>query len=409
MPKSERRIIDFIQAHIHIFFVAAVLLLGCGMRIVGYHFLSDDARLYLLKWYDQIAVKGISEQVGNYNIPYQILIYILTKLPLKPLHAYKTVSCIFDLGMALLCGWIIWMLSDKSREWRGVMAFALVFCSPIVVLNSSVWAQCDSIYTFFGIAAFLMLWKEKYRLSFVFLGLAFAFKLQSAFFLPFFLLYYVYKKRFSICNFLIVPVMMILMSLPGLIAGRNIGEIFFIYAGQTNTYNRVFVNFPNVYTLLTNMKGGGDYPMFRFYAILMTILILGFGVYFCVSRNARLDQAKVFWGVVIWTLYSCSFFLPNMHERYAYVMEALAIAYCFITPAGIPVAVTANLLSTMTYAYYLFDHKYVVSISMASLISLLVYIGFTRWLFCQAANEPPHSGQISENDTDPVSKAGERV
>ena len=92
MISAEKKLLYFIEKHIHLLFAGAVLLIGCCMRIAGFHFLSHDAKCYLLKWYDQIAANGISEQVGNYNIPYQLIIYLLTKLPLKPLHAYKVVS-----------------------------------------------------------------------------------------------------------------------------------------------------------------------------------------------------------------------------------------------------------------------------------------------------------------------------
>ncbi|MDO4299708.1 MAG: hypothetical protein Q4C59_14775 [Lachnospiraceae bacterium] len=380
MIKAEKKMLDFVQKNSSVLFLLAVLVIGCCMRIAGFHFLSNDAKKYLLKWYDKIAVEGISKQVGNYNIPYQIIIYILTKLPLKPLHAYKVLSCAFDLGMACLGGLMVWALSEKEKVFRGIMAFTLVFCSPIVILNSAVWAQCDSIYTFFGIAALLLLFLEKYGLSFVCLGLAFAFKLQTAFLVPFFLICYVCRKKFSILNFLLIPVTMVVMSLPGLLAGRSVMDILKIYTVQTNTYNKVYMNFPNIYTLITDVDGSGHYPMFRKLAILMTILLLGCGLYICLSKGTRLLSAKVFWGVVIWSLYTCNLFLPNMHERYAYVLEVISILYCFITPVSVPLAVVVNLLPVFTYGSYLFKYR-AVPITVSSLISLAVYVAFSCWLY----------------------------
>lgn len=384
MSKAERRFIEYIESHIHLFFAAAVLVIGCGMRLAGYHFVSHDAGAYLLKWYDQIVERGISEQIGNYNIPYQILICILTKLPLAPLHAYKTVSCAFDLGMALLSGWIVWLLAENRREEKGVLAFTLVFCSPVVILNSAVWAQCDSIYTFFGIAALFALYREKYPAAFILLGLSFAFKLQAVFFLPFFLICYVCRKKFSILYFALVPAMMVLLSVPGLIAGRSVLDIFGIYSEQTKIYSRVYANFPNVYTLAADAGGSGEYTMFRWYAIMLTILVLGTGLYLCVQKGARLWNAQVFWAVVLWSLYSCTFFLPNMHERYAYALEVLSILYCFITPAGIPFAIVINVLPVFSYCDYLFGYR-ALSLPVSSLISLAVYACLTFWTFIGSA------------------------
>lgn len=389
MISAEKKLLYFIEKHIHLLFAGAVLLIGCCMRIAGFHFLSHDAKCYLLKWYDQIAANGISEQVGNYNIPYQLIIYLLTKLPLKPLHAYKVVSCAFDLAMALLGGYIVWDMADKNKERKGILAFTFVFCSPIVLMNSSVWAQCDSMYAFFGIAALYFLFREKFTFSFILLGLSFAFKLQAIFFLPFFLIYYVCRKKYSIFHFLIIPMMMAIASLPGLIAGHSPKEILGIYIGQTNTFNRVYANFPSVYALLTNAKGSGDYPMFRKMAILFMVLMLGIGLYFCIVKKVQLDSKKVFWGILIWSLYTCCLFLPNMHERYAYVLEVVAILYCFLTPAGIPFAIVVNLLSIFTYGKYLFGYR-AISLEVSALINLIAYVSFTYWLFSKVYHAPDH-------------------
>lgn len=138
----------FIEGHIHFFFAVAVVLIGLLMRGTGRHFVSDGARLYLINWYDKIAKNGISEQVDNYNIPYQIIIYLMTKLPISTLTAYKAVSCIFDFGIALLVCLYVWTVSKRKNIKNAILAFTFVFCSPIVIMNSAVWAQCDAIYAF---------------------------------------------------------------------------------------------------------------------------------------------------------------------------------------------------------------------------------------------------------------------
>lgn len=403
MFKAEKRVVEFIEKHVTVLFCLAVLVTGCLLRIVGFHYLSDDMRLYLLKWYGRIAEEGISQQIGNYNIPYQIIIWILTKFPLNPIHAYKVVSCAFDLGLALLCGGLTYWFARGRKEIKAVLAFACVFCSPIVLLNSAVWGQCDSIYTFFGILAFVLLYKEKYALSMLAFGAAFAFKLQAVFFLPFFLICYLCRKKFSIVQFLIVPATAVFLSLPGLLAGRNVMELIDIYKKQTNTYNRVYVNFPNIYTLITTEKGHGDYEMFRKAAILLTILMLGIGVYICVKKGAELWNFKIFFAVAMWTLYTCSFFLPNMHERYAYVLEVMAIFYAFLEPAGIVLAIGTNLVSIFTYGNYLFEYR-AISLPISSLISLILYSGFTYWLFArQMKGGADARGDANENG---LKKAG---
>ena len=138
MTKIEKNIITWLEEHVHICFFIAVLILGCVMRIAGFHFIGSDMELCLLDWYKDIMQKGISEQVGNYNIPYQVIILILTKLPLKPHHAYKLVSCAFDLAMAFAGGWIVWKICEDNKKTEALFAFSIVFLSPLVVINSAV-------------------------------------------------------------------------------------------------------------------------------------------------------------------------------------------------------------------------------------------------------------------------------
>ena len=63
------------------------------------------------------------------------------------------------------------------NKFLELITYALVLIIPTVMLNSGMWGQCDSIYTTFVILALYFLVKEKYSLSFIMLGISFAFKL----------------------------------------------------------------------------------------------------------------------------------------------------------------------------------------------------------------------------------------
>lgn len=398
MTKVEKKVLEFIEKHVHVIFAVAVVLIGTFMRMAGRHFVSKDAGLFLLNWYDEIAENGISKQVGDYNIPYQILIYLMTKLPINVLSAFKMVSCIFDLGIALLAGLFAHTVSQREKQRNAVLAFTFVFCSPIVIMNSAVWAQCDAIYAFFALAALLMLFKEKYILSFVLWGLSLAFKLQAIYLLPFYLIYYVCRKKYSLLHFLVVPPTVVLASLPGLLAGRRFMEVIDIYVNQTKAWDVLYINYANVYALVADSEVRGNYEMFRNFAMFLTLLLLGIGLYQCVCRKAQLQHPKEFWGMVIWTLFTCNFFLTNMHERYAYLLEIIAILYCFITTKGIPLAVFLNLASIFTYAYFLFAYR-AVSLNVAALAVFLLYAVFSVWMFrCVLGEEQGKMDRIVDTE-----------
>lgn len=147
MTKIERQIADYIASHLISVAFVVVTVLGILIRIPLRYQISGDAGVFLLPWYETILENGIESPVGNYNLPYQFAIYIMTKLPLKPLYAYKLLSCGFDLLLAAICALLIFKI---TRKWdRTLLGYCAVLLSPVVILNSAAWAQCDSIYVFF--------------------------------------------------------------------------------------------------------------------------------------------------------------------------------------------------------------------------------------------------------------------
>lgn len=67
--------------------------------------------------------------------------------------------------------------------------------------------------------------REKYRLAFVFLGIAFAFKLQAIFILPAYVIYYFCSRKFPITRFLYIPLCYLIGGLPALGSGCNHADL----------------------------------------------------------------------------------------------------------------------------------------------------------------------------------------
>ena len=87
---------------------------------------------------------------------------------------------------------------DRAAFRKGAFAYGLSFLAMNVIFNSAAWGQSDAVYVSLIIWSLVWLFRDKYLKSFVLLGLAFAFKLQTVFILPFFAFYYVYKKSSSL-------------------------------------------------------------------------------------------------------------------------------------------------------------------------------------------------------------------
>jgi len=263
MLKLERRFLQWADRNLQIIVLAAFCVLGLLVRWTLRSHLSGDAHYFLLPWYEQIKASGLSQNVGDYNLLYQALIALMTHLPLKPLYAYKLLSIIFDYILAAGAGFLTAAVVKSDKLWKGTIAFGLVLFSPLVVLNSSAWAQCDAIYASFAIFSLIALLQHRHMTAMILLGLSFTFKLQAVFLLPLFLFVYYSRRKFSAILFLIVPLTMCAASLPSIFFGRELSDVFLIYFKQTSSYPYMAMNYPSAWLLLVNGMSPSAYHLFR--------------------------------------------------------------------------------------------------------------------------------------------------
>lgn len=362
----EETIIDFINNNLGWIYLCFVTMLGIVIRIPLRHFISGDAKIFLLPWYKVILENGLSTQVGDYNFPYQLCIYIFTKLPINPLYAFKLLSCIFDFLLAIVCGAIVY---DITKKWsKGLLAYSFVLISPIVILNSAAWAQCDSIFVTFAILGIYMLLKEKALNAMLCFGLSLAFKLQAVFFFPALVVLYLLKK-YSILYALAIPFSMFAISVPMVFVGRNLVEVVKVYASQTHTYPSMMINYPSLYGIFT----ANNYAMYSKVAILLTIFILSLQIFYILYKRIEISKENLI-SLFFVTVYTCVLFLPSMHERYGYPYEVLACILLFIKQKTLPLYIGLVLLTLRTYSSYLFGAK--IDITLLSYLNVLIYLGY---------------------------------
>ena len=144
MTKAESKVIDFIKKHILLFLLVAVTIIAIFLRVCGMDFQSDDFNSFLNSWWSIIKLNdftGLATQVGNYNIPYQIIIYLMTLLPLNALYAYKIVSIIFDFVLAISTAMLVYSFAKNNRRLKAILTYSAELLSATVIFNSSFWAQ----------------------------------------------------------------------------------------------------------------------------------------------------------------------------------------------------------------------------------------------------------------------------
>ena len=392
MNRYEKQFWEWVVRHRLKFLAAAATLFSLYARYALRGLISADMRDCLFPWYDAIRSGGgfrsLSAQVGDYNIPYQTLIAFMTCFPIKREYAYKILSALFDyaLGAAVAAG--VYDLS-KSRL-KSVLAYTATVMLPVTVLNSAAWGQCDSIYTFFIVAAFVSLMRGKHTAAFLLYGTALAFKLQAVFFLPFLLFYYVWSRKFSGWRFLLLPVPPLVLSAGGLLQGRGIRDVFGIYLDQTSKYTRISLNYPSFWNLLVenNVKDGSDhYPELYIFCMMAAVIALACLIVRLIQQKELNAGTHLLTAAAM--MHICVLFLPAMHERYAYPVLIFAVFACFLHYEILPAALGLLIIDLQTYGQYLFGTETMpwVFLVMANILCCLWLLFITVRKTCTQERE----------------------
>ncbi len=366
-----------------------IFIAGTVIRLLLRDMTSLDLENFLVPWFDEIKASGgfagLGKQVGDYNILYQTIIALFTRIPVKAVYAYKLFSCIFDVLLAVLSAHVVYKLAGKNKTKLAVTAFGLVYLSPIVILNSSWWGQCDAIYTFFGLLSLYLLSKKKDLAAMAVYGVAFTFKLQAVFLLPVIALVLFMRKKTHLLYLLVIPAVMIVLSLAGIASGRNVSEVFTIYFQQTSIYKAVALNSPSLWGLAADgvyaasffagkeiISAEGLYNILKYPAIIITGAALAAIMLFWLKRRVCTDLESVL--IMAFLLaYTCVLLLPSMHERYGFVYEILALIIAFIDRKTIYLLCMMYTVTLITYIHFL-SNVYFMPISVLSAVNIFIYI-----------------------------------
>ena len=382
--KIEDTLIEFCRKHSLEILFGLTIVISLIIKQKFLYYESDDYKEFLSNWMETIRQNGglltLKNSIGNYNAPYLIIMAILSYLPIDDLIAIKIVSIIFDYIISVVVMLIIYELfkNDKKKHIYALIGFVITSLLPTVVLNSSAWAQCDSIYTAFGLLSILYFIKEKNIKAFIFLGVAFSFKLQAIFLLPIFIFVYLSKKNFSLLHFLIIPITNIVMCLPAIVVGKPIGDCFLVYLEQTKQYSRyISMNFPSVYSIFMNTNGGSNLISIKLqgldtFGMYFTIFCFICAAFFFINKKIKLNN-KLIIKISLLSIMFATFMLPRMHDRYLYMADVISIIYLIIEPKKFYIPLGINFVSAYTYIEYLAGTHSIPIYLVAILFAVLIY------------------------------------
>ena len=320
------------------------------VRYLLFYFESGDFIKYTSPWiveYQSMTfVEGLAARVGNYNHPYMYILNVIARVGNTGIFLIKSVSVFFDLLLAFFVMKIV-SLRTESLNMR-ILAFFLVFAIPTVIINSSMWGQCDSIYASFVIGSFYFALSGRSKATYAFLALAVAFKAQAVFLLPVFP-FLIIKKKITLRDCYVFFLVYFATFLPAVLAGRSFIEMFLVYFNQVDFYAALNMNAINIWLFLENV----NYERFRDVGMLATgFVILGL-MYFTWVNRERLVRNVDFVRLAYLSAVIMPFLLPKMHDRYFYLADILAVVVFLFDKRRWYVPVIAVSCSIMAYLNYL--------------------------------------------------------
>lgn len=388
--KFDRILTDFLQRNLNVFFVVGISLLTLVIRNEFRGWQSGDFIQHLLPWAEYLETHGGFAGIASgppncdYPVTYQYILAFLTYLPASYLAKIKVVSVFFDFVSAAFVMLIVRKIGGYSKKsfvpW---LAYAVALLIPTPILNSAAWAQSDSIYTAFLVMTLYFLIREKYPLAFIAFSLAFSFKLQAVFFFPVLLLLYLKGRNFSLLHFLTIPAVIAALSLPAIVIGKPLVEIFGVYIGQVQSYPKTTLNFPNMYFFLPDLHWQFALP-----GILLTLALI-LTLYFVLLKSDRVVLAGgTLLEVSLLTVMICAYSLPSMHQRYLFAGDILAVIYLFTRRERAYIPLIIWLISVNGYLWYLYGFGPLVEQRYLAMAYLWIMVLIARDLVFKPLSAP---------------------
>jgi Gpi18-like mannosyltransferase len=365
---------------------AILLALSFVIRFQVLNYINRDLTL-LQEWYNHLLINGASgladEHFSNYPPAYLYLLWLSTLVSdqVGSIPALKLIPTLFDMLSAFT---IFLMARLRYHDDTPYFISAGFFILPTVLFNSSGWGQIDSLYTSFLLVCVYLLLNDKPFFAMIAFGMAFSFKSQSIFLLPFLGILFL-KGKIRWQHFLLIPAVYVILGIPAALIGRSWASILLIYFGQVGQFRVLSNNAPNLYIFIPN----------SFYNV-------GLWIGLCVFVIAMFIWGRVNWRakiplnhrqMVLMALAALAlvpFVLPKMHERYYYPVDVFSYAVIIFAPEMWFVPLLYQLISGLSYSIFLLGAP-TTFVMFAALINtgVTVYILQKQSASLREAVEPP--------------------
>ena len=368
----------------------ALLMAALLFRLNFFDHQTYDYRDFLQPWIQFFRENGgfyaLRYSIGNYNVPYLYFLALFSYFdPSDWLHLIKLLSVAFD----VLCAYAVMKLVSlyTSSETKLLVAFFGILFLPTVVLNGSVWGQCDVIYAAFGIYGLYLALSDRPISAMICFAASFAVKLQAVFLLPIIAVLW-YKKHIKLWHGFIFPAAYVAIVLPAVLMGRPFWDTVTLYMNQTGSignglnYNSssVFAYFPNESAM--NIELWSKVGVLLAFAFMIVVLVWLF------AKRKELTNEIVL-GAALLLCLGIPFILPHMHDRYFFVADVLSLAFAVAFPKLFIVPVLVQFGSLLGYHAYL-KLQYLLPMRHGATALLITLVILTAFLIYQFTTKSEH-------------------
>jgi len=340
-----------IRPYLPLVIAAVLVLISLYVRYVTLAMTNSDMEAKILVWYAKLQrhgpLVGLGKDFYNYTPPYVYLLALatLTSSFMAPLTSVKIIALVFDVYAAFMVYKILRL--QRPQGHLPILAAAVFFTGPTMLVNSAVWGQADSTYTAFLLTCLYFLLVDRPLLAVSFFSIALAFKPQGIFFVPLLVLMMLWGK-IRWYHFPAVPIVYALCMLPAVALGRTWHEVFTAYTSQADSGKALTHNAATLYVFISKSA----FSWLLWPAVVVAILIFLAWIYYT-WRTAKVRDLP---NVILLTLVCVTlvpFFLPNMRERYYYPADVVSLILAFVTPALWYFAILFQVLSMLSYSMFL--------------------------------------------------------
>lgn len=327
----------------------------------------------------------------------------------------KMPAMLSDVGIAVVA--YLLARDRKVNQIASLFMSLAILLNPLILLDSTIWGQTDSVFVFLLVVSFYLIYKKKNIPAYFVYGISILVKPQSLIFAPVVIFAYVNaiidarKDKKNFVNQVLIHtgsgvgavIVTLLLMLP-----FNIQAALKQYTDTLNSYPYGSVNAYNLWGLLGKCWIGQDEPVLgipmRTWGTIAIVLIVAASVFIFVKMR---ESESVYFFIAAFIITAMFTLSVRMHERYifpaaifflfAFILRPRIITFCLFVSSSIVAFFNAyHVLYYYDPSNYDFGNPVMKTIAVFELAVFAVLIVATKKYYIKAENKQDEEAVIAE-------------